>query len=92
MEHTEDKERKNIDPDTDFTCSQLARFLNRVFGTKKTGTPFTNQDVYSYSKRGSLPEEYGGFKIARVKIPSVGVTVMRIREVDKLKKKIKAKA
>lgn len=87
-----DKVRRSIDPDMDFTCSQLAKFLNEIFGTKKTGNKFTNQDVYNYSKRGSLPDEYGGFDIERVNVPSVGVTVMRIRDVEKLKqmKKIEA--
>ena len=82
---TANKKGRSVDPDTDFTCSKLAKFLNDVFGSKKTGKKFTNQDVYNYSLRGKLPNEYGGFKIIRVEVQEVGVTIMRIKDVEKLK-------
>lgn len=67
-----------LNPETDFTPSQLRDWLNRQYTTKSSGRPFTNSDVYQYTKRGHLPEEYTGADIEVIEDTSIGLKILRL--------------
>jgi len=63
---------------TDYTPAQLREWLNEKYGAKQTGKPFTNQDVFMYTRRGYLPDKYSGAKITVIKTGSIGIKLLRI--------------
>ena len=67
-----------LNKETDFTPSQLRDYLNKTFTTKVSGRPFTNSDIYQYSKRGKLPDEYGGYEIKIIEDEKIGIKVLRV--------------
>lgn len=67
-----------LNPETDFTPSQLRDWLNKNFTTKESGKPFTNSDVYMYTKRGHLPDFYTGAKITVIENKSIGIKILRL--------------
>jgi len=67
-----------LNPETDFTPSQLRDWLNKTYSTKSTDRPFTNSDIYMYTKRGYLPDVYSGAKIEIVKTENIGIKVLRL--------------
>ena len=67
-----------LNPKTDFTPKQLKEFLNNKYGTKTGGRPFTNADIYTYTKRGKLPHEYGDNVIQVIYNESIGVKILRL--------------
>jgi len=67
-----------INTNTDFTPSQLKKWLTEKYGVKKSGRPFTNQDIYQYMRRGRLPEQYSGATIKVIENPTVGIKILRL--------------
>lgn len=67
-----------LEPEKHYTPAQLKKFLQDRYGNKKSGRPFTNADIYQYTRRGKLPDEYGGNLISAVVHPKVGIKVLKI--------------
>ena len=63
---------------TDYTPSQLKAYLNKKYGGKLTGKPFTNQDVFMYTKRGYLPPVYSGAKIEVINSEGISIKILRL--------------
>ena len=70
-----------LNSQTDYTPKQLRESLNKLFGGKSSGKLFTNQDIFMYTRRGNIPEEYGGQKIKIVSNESIGIKILRIKNV-----------
>lgn len=65
--------------ETDFTTTALADRLNEVFGSKKTGKPFTLGDIEQYGKKyKKLPDCYGGNSIEIIENKKIGIKVLRV--------------
>lgn len=69
-----------LNPETDFTPSQLRDWLNKNYGTKDSGRPFTNSDVYMYARRMYLPEQYSGKKITVIENVEIGIKILRLTD------------
>jgi hypothetical protein len=63
---------------TDYTPTQLKAYLNKKYGGKITGKPFTNQDIFMYTKRGYLPPIYSGTKIEVMQTNGIGIRILRV--------------
>ena len=67
-----------LEPEKHYTPAQLKKYLQEKFSNKTSGKPFTNADIYQYSKRGKLPDEYGGNSISIVINKKVGNKLLKI--------------
>lgn len=67
-----------LEPEKHYTPAQLKKYLQDKYGNKVSGKPFTNADIYQYTKRGNLPEEYGGNKISVINHTTVGVKILKL--------------
>ena len=64
----------------DYTPTKLKDFLNKKFGSKKSGKLFTYQDIYQYVLRGHIPYEYGGHPLTQIDDSGTGIKLLRIGE------------
>lgn len=62
----------------EYTPLTLCKYLNNMFGGKKTGKKFNAQDIQQYERRGYLPKKYGGNKIDSYKHPTLGIKVLKL--------------
>lgn len=62
----------------DFSTSKLVSYLNDKHEGKRTGTPFTMNDIQQYIRRGKLPVRIGNHPIEVIENEEIGVKVIRV--------------
>jgi hypothetical protein len=76
------RDELKLDKQKDFTTSALVDYLNKEYGSKKTGEKFKLGDVQQYLRRGFLPKNYGNHPISRIEDTDIGIKLIRV-ELDK---------
>lgn len=60
----------------EYSISSLKTYLEKNFGKKFSGQPFTTSDIHSYIKRGYLPHRYGGNALKMKVVNGVKIVTM----------------
>jgi hypothetical protein len=80
---------KEIEGTRKFTTSKLVEFLNEAYGEKKTGKPFSSNDIQQYLRRGKLPVYAGGHPIQLVENEDIGTKLIEVDFSTKAERKPK---
>lgn len=70
-----------------FTTTKLVELLNEEYGEKKSGEPFTTNDIQQYLRRGKLPMYIGGHPIKRFNNEKTGTKLVEINFDKKAQRK-----
>jgi hypothetical protein len=75
-----------LDQHDTFTTAKLVEYLNENYTSKKTGEPFTSNDIQQYIRRKKLPAYVGGHPLSVISDDEIGLKLLKVNFKEKAKR------